>query len=41
MGVPQGQKIGEILKALFDEVVDDPNLNNREYLLKRIEGMVK
>lgn len=41
MGVPQGQKIGEILKALFDEVVDDPNLNNRNYLLKRIEGMVK
>lgn len=41
MGVPQGQKIGEILKTLFDEVVDDPNLNNREYLLKRIEGMVK
>ncbi|SDB29736.1 tRNA nucleotidyltransferase (CCA-adding enzyme) [Pseudobutyrivibrio sp. YE44] len=35
MGVPQGQKIGEILKTLFDEVVENPQLNEREYLLSR------
>lgn len=35
MGVPQGQKIGEILKVLFDEVVENPQLNEREYLLQR------
>ena len=35
MGVPQGQKIGEILTTLFDEVVENPQLNEREYLLQR------
>lgn len=41
MGVPQGQKIGEILKAIFDEVVDDPSLNQRDYLLTRAKDMLK
>ena len=29
--------IGDILKALLEEVLDDPSLNNREYLLSRIK----
>jgi tRNA nucleotidyltransferase (CCA-adding enzyme) len=41
MGAPQGQKIGEILKALFDEVVDNPALHDRDYLLNRIKDMLK
>ncbi|SFI07734.1 tRNA nucleotidyltransferase (CCA-adding enzyme) [Pseudobutyrivibrio sp. OR37] len=41
MGVPQGQKIGEILKALFDEVVDNPKLNERDYLLNRVKDMLQ
>ena len=41
LGVPQGQKIGAILNELFDEVVDSPELNNREYLFKRATELVK
>ena len=41
MGVPQGQRIGEILKAVFDEVVDNPKLNNRDYLLNRVKDMLQ
>ena len=41
MGVPQGKGIGEILNAIFDEVVDNPQLNTREYLLNRAKDMIK
>ncbi|WP_028242906.1 CCA tRNA nucleotidyltransferase [Pseudobutyrivibrio ruminis] len=41
MGVPQGQRIGEILKAVFDEVVDNPELNDRDYLLNRVKDMLQ
>ena len=41
MGVPQGQKIGQILKTVFDEVVDQPDLNDREYLLNRVKDMLQ
>jgi tRNA nucleotidyltransferase (CCA-adding enzyme) len=41
MGVPQGQKIGEILKAIFAEVVDDPALNDRDYLLNKAKDMLQ
>ena len=41
MGVPQGQRIGEILNTLFDEVVENPSLNDREYLLNRIKDMLQ
>jgi len=40
LGVPQGTRIGEILKTVFDEVVEDPQLNNREYLLKRAKELI-
>ena len=40
MGVPQGAKIGEVLKALFEEVIEDPNLNNPEYLRKRAHELI-
>jgi len=39
LGVPQGPKVGWILKALLEEVIDDPNKNNRDYLLKRAEEL--
>ena len=41
MGLPQGQKIGQILKTVFDEVVDQPDLNDREYLLNRVKDMLQ
>jgi len=39
MGIPQGPKIGLILKALLEEVIDEPKKNDREYLLKRAEEL--
>lgn len=33
--IPRGKAIGTILGTLFDEVLDDPALNRREYLLTR------
>ena len=41
MGVPQGQRIGEILNSLFDEVIDNPECNNRDYLFNRAKDMLK
>lgn len=35
MGLKPGRKMGWILHALLEEVLDDPTLNNREYLEKR------
>lgn len=36
LNLPPGPRIGEILKKLFNEVLDDAKKNDREYLLKRI-----
>lgn len=35
LGIPKGKKIGEVLGTLFDEVLQDPSLNNKEYLSER------
>ncbi|MCF0143277.1 MAG: HD domain-containing protein, partial [Parasporobacterium sp.] len=35
IGVSQGKLIGRILNKLFEEVVDTPSKNEKEYLLKR------
>jgi len=37
LGVKPGPVIGKVLKELFDEVLEDTNKNNREYLLSRIK----
>ena len=34
-GVPKGPAMGQVLRALLDEVLDDPTRNTREYLLSR------
>lgn len=36
LNVPPGPIVGKILKELFEEVLEDTEKNNREYLLKRI-----
>ena len=41
MGVPQGERIGGILGTLLDEVVDNPEFNNRDYLVKRVKDMLQ
>ena len=35
LGIAKGPMIGKILNALMEEVIEDPGLNNREYLEKR------
>jgi tRNA nucleotidyltransferase (CCA-adding enzyme) len=41
MGVPQGQRIGEVLSTIFDAVVENPELNQRETLLNMAKSMIK
>ena len=41
MGVPQGQRIGEVLKTIFDAVVENPSLNERETLLTMARDMLQ
>lgn len=36
LNIKPGPKVGEILNALFEEVLEDSSKNNREYLLNRI-----
>ena len=37
MGVPQGKEIGQILSWLLDQVLEDPQLNQRETLMHMAE----
>ncbi|MCC7535341.1 MAG: CCA tRNA nucleotidyltransferase, partial [Deltaproteobacteria bacterium] len=39
LAIPPGRRIGEVLEALLDEVLEDPALNEREHLLDRIRAM--
>ena len=39
MGENPGPKMGWILHALLDEVLDDPEKNTKEYLLKRVKHL--
>ncbi len=41
MGVPQGQRIGEVLSTIFDAVVENPEMNQRETLLNMAKSMIK
>lgn len=41
LGYRQGREIGDALKALLDEVIIKPELNNRAYLIKRAKEMRK
>ncbi|HET9940620.1 MAG TPA: HD domain-containing protein [Candidatus Eisenbacteria bacterium] len=36
LGIPPGRKVGEILERLLDEVLEDPGLNERGRLLRRV-----
>lgn len=39
LGVQQGPKVGWILKALLEEVIENPSKNERDYLLKRAKEL--
>jgi putative nucleotidyltransferase with HDIG domain len=39
LDIKPGKKVGEILHTLFEEVLDESERNNREYLLKRVKEL--
>lgn len=39
LAIPPSRKIGEVMNKLFDEVMEDPRRNKREYLLNRIREL--
>jgi poly(A) polymerase/tRNA nucleotidyltransferase (CCA-adding enzyme) len=39
LGIPPGPKVGMILNALFEEVLDDPSKNDKEYMENRIKEL--
>jgi len=39
LGIPSGPKVGWVLKALLNEVLEDPKKNDREYLIERIKEL--
>jgi len=40
-GFEKGPKVGEVLGTLLEEVLDDPEKNNRDYLLMKMKDMRK
>lgn len=41
LGMKQGAGIGEMLKTLLNEVIEKPELNQRERLLKRVKELIE
>ncbi|MCL4367419.1 CCA tRNA nucleotidyltransferase [Patescibacteria group bacterium] len=39
LNIPPSRKVGEVLKMLFQEVINDSSKNNREYLITRIKQL--
>lgn len=39
-GLPDGKQIGDILKILFDKVIENPELNHRETLMSMAEKLI-
>ena len=36
LGIKEGKKIGELLEEALEYVIENPTLNNKEHLIKRI-----
>ena len=41
IGYPQGRLVGEALRKLLNMVLDNPEYNNREYLLERASEFLR
>ena len=41
LGLPQSRRVGWVLNALMEEVIDDPKKNNKNYLEKRAKELNK
>lgn len=39
LNIPPSKKVGEILNALFEEILDDSSKNTKEYLEKRVKDL--
>nr|WP_330428077.1 hypothetical protein [Coprococcus sp. OM06-25] len=39
MGIKPGPQMGEILQKLLDMVIEDPEKNDREYLIEQVKMM--
>lgn len=39
LNIGTGRKVGEILNTLFEEILEDSSLNNKEYLEKRVKEL--
>jgi putative nucleotidyltransferase with HDIG domain len=37
LGIKPGPKVGEMLQELFEEILEDPKRNTKEYLMKRVK----
>ena len=37
LGIKPGKKIGQILQKLLEEVLEEPDKNQKEYLLERVK----
>jgi putative nucleotidyltransferase with HDIG domain len=41
LGMQPGPKIGEVLKVMFEEVLQDPEKNTKEWLMEKAKGIVE
>ncbi len=39
LNIAPGPRIGYVLNALLEEVIDEPKLNTREYLVKKMKQL--
>ena len=39
LGIKASQRVGAIIDALFEEVLDDPSRNTKEYLVERMKEL--
>ena len=39
MGIPKGKQIGDILKALLEDVLQTPENNNKDYLISQVKEL--
>lgn len=40
-GMPPGREVGEVMNALLEDVLEDPSLNTREYLIQRAKEITQ
>ena len=41
MGLPEGEKIGDILSIVLEKILINPDINNKDYLIKFVQSMIK